>query len=265
MMRSEAGDVGGSDVLLFKSHGAEPRSGRLGQRARRRPRRAEPGHSPPDPVPITRVTVIASDAFEDEAAARQWLEACRGAKEIERELDYAIRRVNRAVHAHRLSAGDPYVSDVSAAQARRARLGYGTGEELVEGAWKEAWTVPADRRTRTRRRAVLAPQEQVAMILGGRKPPFPSEDLLLRARLDLDEGRTRQAALQARAAHGALQAELHAEEGTEQAAAPLRGNSELISRLATVALERPLDSEQAAKLGELIAEMERVVRRRRHL
>jgi hypothetical protein len=102
------------------------------------------------------------------------------------------------------------------------------------------------------------------MILSGRKPAHPSEDVLLRARLDLEEGRTRQAALQARAAHAALGAELRGERGADQVAATLRERSELISRLATAALERPLDAEQTAKLGDLITEMERIVRRRRH-
>ena len=263
MMRAGESEDAGADVLLFKSLDAEPRRGRLAERARRRPRRAEPGHVAPDPVPISRVTVIASDAFEDERAAHAWLESCRDARGSARELEYAMRRVNRAVHAQRLSAGDPYVFDVSVTQARRARLGYGTGDELVEGAWREAWTVPADARERRGRRALLAPQEQVALILSGRKPAQPSEDVLLRARLDLDEGRVRQATLQARAAHDALQAELQAE-GTEQLAASLRSKDELMSRLAGVALERPLDSEQTMELEEAVAEMERIARRRRH-
>jgi hypothetical protein len=259
MMRSAEGADTGEDVLLIKRLDAEPRRGRLAQRAQRRPRRAEPGHTPPDPVPITRVTVIASPAFADERAAREWLEACRGAEATARELDYAVRRVNRAVHAHRLSTGDPYVSDVSVAQARRARLGYGTGDELVEGTWSDAWTVSEDTRARARRRAILAPQEQVAMILGGHKPPFASEDLLLRARLDLAEGRPRQAALQARVAEEALRVEL------AEPAQPAQGASEPIGRIAAAALERPLDAGEVAELDEMIAEMERVVRRRRHL
>ena len=264
MMRAGEGEDAGADVLLFKSLDAEPRRGRLGERARRRPRRVEPGHVAPDPVPISRVTVIASDAFEDERAAHAWLESCRDARGSARELEYAMRRVNRAVHAQRLSAGDPYVFDVSVTQARRARLGYGTGDELVEGAWREAWTVPADARQRRGRRAFLAPQEQVALILSGRKPAQPSEDVLLRARLDLHEGRSRQAALQASAAHDALQAELQAEEGTEQLVAVLRGSGELMSRLAATARERALDAEQTIELEELVAEMERIARRRRH-
>jgi hypothetical protein len=264
MARAEEGAEEGVDVLVFKSLGAEPRRGRLAERSRRRPRRAEPAHTQPEPVPITRVTVIAADPFADEDAAAEWLERCAEAGEGSREIEYAMRRVNRAVQAHRLSSGDPYVTEVSAAQARRVRVGYGTGDELVEGVWREALTVSAETKGRDGRQAMLAPQEQVARILSTRRPPHPSEDILLRARLDLDEGRTRQAALQARAAHAALQAELRGDGAAEQVLAALRGRSELMSRLATAALERPLDPEQAVKLGELVAEMERITRRRRH-
>jgi hypothetical protein len=264
MARADEASEGSVDVLVFKSLDAEARRGRLAERSRRRPRRAEPAHTPPEPVSITRVTVIAAEPFADEQAAAAWLEQCRDARESTREIDYAIRRVNRAVQAHRLSAGDPYVSEVRPEQARRVRLGFGTGDELVEGAWRKALTVSAENKARDARRALLAPQEQVARILSARRPPQPSEDILLRARLDLDEGRTRQAALQARAAHGALQAEHRAEAGADQVVAVLRARSELMSRLATVALERALDAEQAAKLAELVVEMEKIARRRRH-
>jgi VIT1/CCC1 family predicted Fe2+/Mn2+ transporter len=111
---------------------------------------------------------------------------------------------------------------------------------------------------------MLAPTEQVALILGGRKPPHPSEDLLLRARLDLEEGRTRQAALQAHAASEALLAELRAE-GAEQVAERLAPGSEPLATLAGVARERPLDAEEAEELDQRVTEMERVARRRRHL
>jgi hypothetical protein len=262
---SPGGDApdGAVDVLVFKSLGAEPQRGRLSGRGRR-PKRAQPESEAPAPVPISRVTVIASDAFANEEAARDWLASCRDEKESARELDYAMRRVNRAVQAHRLASSDPYVGEVDVRQARRVRLGYGTGDELVEGAWRDAWAVPVERTRRSGRRALLAPQEQVARILSGRRPPQPSEDILLRARLDLDEGRTRQAALQARAGHGALQAELRTQPGAEQIMARLRSQAELISRLATVALERELDAEQAAKLHDLLTAMERITRRRRH-
>jgi hypothetical protein len=108
---------------------------------------------------------------------------------------------------------------------------------------------------------MLGPEEQIARILGGRQPIYPSEDLLLRARLDLDQGRARQAALQARAARAALEAEL----GSDEPRQALRGRTGLLEDLAAAALERELDDGQATQLAEVVVEMERIARRRRHL
>jgi hypothetical protein len=106
---------------------------------------------------------------------------------------------------------------------------------------------------------MLAPHEQLAAILGGRRSTYPSEDLLLRARLDLDQGRTREAALQAQAAQAALEAELRGEQ-----ADALRKHSEALGDLATAAQARDLEEREAALLGEVVVELERLARRRRH-
>ena len=59
---------------------------------------------------------------------------------------------------------------------------------------------------------MLSPQEEMAGMLSGRRPPaHPSEELLLRARLDLDHGRLVEAALVLRAAAEAMAVELAAE------------------------------------------------------
>src|SRR5207253_1728436 len=131
------------------------------------------------------------------AAAREWLARCRDPDTADAEVAEALKLLNRAIHAHRVSAADPYVGDVSLGSARRVRLGYGGGDELVEGRWQDAYEVPPHV-ARTRRRRMLAPEEQLARILSSRRPAHPSEDLLLRARVDFDQGRTRTAALQAR-------------------------------------------------------------------
>ena len=49
-----------------------------------------------------------------------------------------------------------------------------------------------------------APEERFAALLGAREPPLVAEELVLRARADLDAGRPREAALQARVALEAL-------------------------------------------------------------
>jgi hypothetical protein len=233
---------------------------RLG--GRRRPKRVDSGDEV-EPVAITRVTVIRGQAFEDQAAARRWLDECSDADTAAHEVADALRLLNHAIHAHRVSAADPYAADLGLARARRIRLGYGSGDELVEGRWRAGYDVPA-RVARGRRRRMLSPEEQFAGILGGRRPAFPSEDLLLRARADLDQGRTRAAALQAGIAYSALESELRAADGGHEARAALREHGDVVRNVASAARERELDEGEVAGLGEALVHLERFVRRRRH-
>jgi len=241
-------------VIVIQTIGAALKRDRVLSRRRRRPAPAEP-QDEVEPVAVTRVTVIRGASFDDVAAARDWLGRHRNADAASREVIAALRLLNHAVHAHRVAAGDPYAADVSLTRARRVRLGYGTGEELVEGRWREAYAVPPEV-ARGRRRRMLAPEEQLAHMLGGRRPAHLSEDLLLRARLDLDQGRTRAAALQLRSAYDAMEAEL---EG-----GGLGAHAAHVSDLATAALTRELTDADVAALEETIAALERVARKRRH-
>ena len=229
----------------------------------RRPTPLPPGEVEPEPVPITRATVIDAEPFADEARAQEWLARCGGrGDEGAEEVAWAIGHLNVAVSAYRVAAGDAHARDVSGEQALRVRLGYGSGSELVNGAWKDALLLPADRgRTRVRRR-MLSPEEELAGILTGRRPPgYPSEELLLRARLDLDAGRHVEAALQARAAAEALAAELDAGDAAHAVATRNAGASVGLCR---AALGAGLGAEQVAELARIVAELERAVRRRRY-
>jgi len=247
-------------VVVFRTLGAEPRP----LLRSRRPRRAEPPATPPDPVPIARVTVISADGFEDEDSAKGWLERCRRNEAArEQETDAALRVLNTALHAQRISAGDPHVNDVGRGQARLVRLGYGSGDEVVDGRWHECYVLPP-RTPKRGRRQMLAPQEQVAAILSGRSPAHASEDLVLRARLDFDQGRTGAAALQLRIGAEALMAELREGEPDEDALNALRELRDPIGALAEAALRSDLDAGQASELADALAQLERVIRRRRH-
>jgi hypothetical protein len=245
------GPDGVSDVIVVRTVGAELGRDGFGRRSRRRSPRPATDDDAAEPVTVTRVTVVRGAALGDGEVAREWLAGCQDVTRADSEIAEALRLVNRALHAHRVSAGDPYVADLGRARARRVRLGFGSGDELVEGRWREALEVPKESAPKARRR-MLAPEDQLARILGGRRDTYPSEELLLRARLDIDQGRIREAALQARAAHGALSAELEGE-------AP--GS---LDALAGVALERDLTPDEAGQLEDAVAAMERVVRRRRH-
>ena len=126
-------------------------------------------------------------------------------------IETGIALVNDALHAHAVAAADPYVAAVTAERAVAVRVGFGSGDETAEGAYREAhevdvWATGGSRRGR--RQEDLRPQERVAAVLRGRERLAACEPLLLRARADLDAGRRREAALQLRVGVAALLAEL---------------------------------------------------------
>ena len=137
----------------------------------------------------------------EEAAA--WL---TGAGEPELALGLGV--LNRALHAHRLASADPHVHGIGRHDALVARLGYGAGEEVADGLWTDARELIDAGSGRRRSRRIPAAQARLAALLTGRHPPLACEELALRARLDLDDGRTREAALQVLAALDAALAEL---------------------------------------------------------
>jgi hypothetical protein len=137
----------------------------------------------------------------EEAAA--WLS---GADEP--ELAVGLGVLNRALHAHRLASANPHVHGVGRRDALVARLGYGAGEEVADGLWTDARELMDAGAGRRRSRRIPAAQARLAALLTGRHAPLACEELALRARLDLDEGRTREAALQVLVALDAALAEL---------------------------------------------------------
>jgi len=109
--------------------------------------------------------VASSDPFDGEAAAERWLDTT--AEDPERrvaEAKAAVALLNRALAAVREAAEDPLVHDVGASTALAIRIGYGSGDDLVEGRFTEARQLPPPP---TPRRASLDPQQHVAEVLGG--------------------------------------------------------------------------------------------------
>ena len=161
----------------------------------------------------TRATVIDPISLSAENQARAWLEEL----DREREVLAATAVLNRVVHAHRVASADPYVREVSPEQALVIRAGWGEGEQVADGAWLHArelpWRVGGRRRGgRRERSAALRPQERLAALLGGRTEMLVCEELVLRARLDLDQGRPEHAAIQLDAAYAAALGELAAQQ-----------------------------------------------------
>jgi hypothetical protein len=263
-----ARDEGGESVLVLLTLGAPPPQ----PRRRRRIRKAEP-EVEGFPLSLTRATAIRAFApFGDEEEAARWLEEAAEAEDTADVLVAdGIALLNRALHAQAAAAAEPRGHELTPERAVEVRLGYGSGEALAESEFTEAREVDirSNSASRSRRRQeALRPQERVAGILGGREQIDLCETPLLRARADLDAGRTREAALQLRVGLEALLVDLKdALEDPDH----LKDMGTLSSRrseagdAANAALKGSLDAPQAAQVRGLLELCERVLRRRRVL
>ncbi len=265
-----AGSPGSGEetVLVLQRLGTSARAER--RRGRRRSSAAEPE---PAPVSLSRVTAIhAASPFENPAEAARWLDRTCGTDDaLDALAAKAVAILNRALHAVAVAAADPRGIELSPEQAERVLLGYGSGEETADGLFTDARAVDLGPRTASRRRQreeELRPQERVTAILRGREQFDACETLLLRARADLDAGRTREAALQLRVGLEALLVELDgAVEDPGHAAdlATLREGKAKAIGAAETAIAGPLADQQETQVEELLAIAERVLRRRRVL
>jgi len=200
-----------------------------------------PATAEPVPVITTRATVIDPVSLAVDQQAQAWLQGL----DREREVLAATAIINRVLHSHRLASADPYVHEVSPSQALVIRAGWGEGEQVADGAWSHARELPWGRRERGRGRAgglgrrrdrswALRPQERLAAVLGGRTEMLLCEELVLRARLDLDQGRLSHAAIQLEDAYAVAIQELRIED-----------RQDLAIRLAELEQLHPRVSEQA--------------------
>jgi hypothetical protein len=227
-------------VLVLSTLGA-PQRARLGARRARAVTTADP-----EAVPTSRATIVAASPLSSPAA---WL------AELDRdaEVESAVAVLNHALRAHRAATADPYVAEVSRDRALVVRLGYGSGDEVADGRYGEAIELP--REGRRVKRSMEAPEERFAALLGGREEIHPAEELVLRARADLNAGRPAEAALQCRVAIEALLASGGADE--------LSSHREVVAAAANAALSGTMPGEHAAELEDAVTAMERVLKRRR--
>lgn len=232
------------------------------QRRRLRGRRGEAVDSAaPEPVPTSRATVVAAAPLASPAQGANWLAELRGdAAQRDGEVGRALRTLNRALHAHRVASADPYARDVGAGQALVTRIGYGAGDAVADGRYAEGWELPRTGTERTRR-SMEAPEERFAALLGARAGALACEELVLRARADLDAGRTREAALQARIALEAVLAELSADARGRRG--ELEADRDAIGAAANAALQGELPRELADAVAASVARMEAALRARR--
>lgn len=263
----DAGADGTQRVLVVETLGAPPPPGRR----RRKPRDADPDDRPS--LPLARATAIrAFEPFEIEAEAAHWLDETVAADEaLDATVAEGIALLNRALHAQAAASADPYVPELTAERAAAVRIGYGSGEQVAAGRFTlardvDVWASGASRRRQ--RAEELHPQERMAAILGRREQVDACETLLLRARADLDAGRTREAALQLRVGLEALLVELRGslvDPGHEQDMAELEARRHEVGEAANAALQGELGAESGRSVRELTEICERILRRRRVL
>lgn len=261
------------------THIGEPeRLGRRpGTRARAR-RRLVPASAEPALVEAMRATIVDPVPLPSERQAQAWLAGL----DAEREAHAAAAVLNRVVHLHRIAAADPYVREISAAGALVIRAGWGEGEQVADGAWLHARELPpvtakndsvARGPVRSDRTAALRPQERLAELLSARSAPLLCEELVLRARLDLDHGRAPSAAVGLQAAYAAALGELRRERREDLATRiveleELRPGVEEQAQaaLAAAAGDEPADgaspSEQEAVVRHALERLEAVLRAR---
>jgi hypothetical protein len=239
-------------VVILSTLGAAERRRILARRRRNAPPEPEPA-----PVPTTRATVVDVGApLADEDEARGWLQGAG-----EDDLAAGVLVLNQALHAHRLVTADPEARPVSRAQALVARIGFGAGELVAEGQWTDAREL-VPKPSRTRRIKALHPQARLAAILSGRETALVCEELTLRARLDLDHGRDRAAALQVLIALDAALAELAGDPGVAGRLDELRGRRDPVTAAAQSALAGSLAPEQRELVASTVARIEAALRAR---
>ncbi len=262
----EAGTTGEpAYVVVLSVLGAREARNRAGGERRRRRRRAQRAEPEPEAtsVLVTRATVIDTAPLSDGDRADAWLSEARS--DADEALQGALGVLNAMIAAQRLAAADPYLREVARAQALVVRVGYGDGEQVSEGRFSEAFEIPPPPRHRQKRTAALRPQERVAALLAGRDRGLVCEELILRARLDLDRDHEREAALQVRVALEAALAEIP-DDRRALALAPrldaLRGRREAVGDAANAALTGALAEESRVAVAETLRGLEALLRAR---
>jgi hypothetical protein len=243
-------------VLVFATLGA-PQRRRLD---RARPQRKAEPEPQPEPVITSRATVIdVGEPFGDLAHAQAWLQTAG-----EPDLLSGLAVLNRVLYTFRLVSADPYLHVVSRQRVLVARIGFGAGEQVAEGLWTDALEL-VSAGAHQRRARMLAPQAGFAAVLAGRRRTLVCEELTLRARLDVDHGHYRQAALQVLVALDAVLAELPLDPTAPALAErleELRGQRDAMAGAGQAALAGPLGEAHRQAVVFTLSRIEAALRAR---
>lgn len=261
-----AGDqrlLGSADVLVVRVRGGKAASGGF---LRRGQKEQDAGEEPAE-VPLTIATLVRGrQMLSDRMAADQLV---RGMEPAERErwVREGIADLNRAVGVYRVCAADPYVFDVSRADPRAVRIGYGFSEEVFAGSWTRSVLVDAPPAPKLSRHLQLAPSEGTAAVLAGQGTTMESEELVLRVLLDLDQGRLRAAAVGLKGALDLLLHELAGQVISGRVRLLVDAITELQEPVATLALRacrKPLGEAEAKEMAEYAEQMGATIDRWRY-
>ena len=207
-------------------------------------------------VPVTRATLIHAEALASADEGERWLSRLRAdAASLDAEVEGATRELNSLLRAHRAATADPYVREVRRSTANAVRVGYGSGDLVADGRFAQAYELPEEARRRGRAADAMAPLERLAAVLSGIEEIGVAEELVLRARLDLDSGRPREAALQARVALEAMLASGY------ETAGELPAHRRAVGDAANAALHGDLEPKLVLAVAAAVEDMRRVLRR----
>jgi hypothetical protein len=225
-------------------------------------RKAKNADATPAETGVTRITLIDLPPVEDEAG-RTWLDAATAASATE-----GLRWVNHAMRSYRAAAADPFVRELRSDDALVTRAGYGIGFEVADGQWSKAVELKRDdsaRVRRERRETALRPQERLAALLSARDAVLACEELVLRARHDLEQGRSREAAMQGHLALEAAVSELQAFRDVRDIGSrlgDLEAHRDAVAAAANEALAGGLTETSLAAVTEGIERVEAALRAR---
>jgi hypothetical protein len=172
------------------------------------------------------------------------------------------------VAAYRACAADPYVVELTRADPRAVRVGYGAAPQVVLGDWTQALGVAPPPPARVTRTIQLMPTQGMASVLAGQTTVLESEELVLRALLDLQHDRIRGAAVGLQAGVELLLGEIAGEvlPGAVQqrvdALLPLRGKA---GELAAAARRGPLEEADVQALRQIAEVTGELIDQRRYV